>query len=264
MLIKLPTAYGSMPKIKKSINGKDVSPRGAFPCGVEISFTVDVPRSLGASAVVLRIAKDGCDYKDIPLCFISSERGNDTYATTLKTDELCGNEGCGLFYYEILFLRGADTLFTSTHNFVDFTLKNYSEGKFLLLIHKRDFKTPAWFCGKTMYHVFVDRFYCGKGSTEARDDVIINGDWDNGVMQYVEHQGESLANNMFFGGNLWGVAEKLPYLESLGVGVIYLSPIFKAYSNHKYDTGNYFEIDGMFGGNEAFEHLINTAAKHRR
>jgi glycosidase len=66
---------------------------------------------------------------------------------------------------------------------------------------------------------------------------------------------------MFFGGNLWGVAEKLEYLKSLGVGVIYLNPIFKAYSNHKYDTGDYFEIDSMFGGKAAFDNLIKKASE---
>ena len=66
---------------------------------------------------------------------------------------------------------------------------------------------------------------------------------------------------MFFGGNLWGVAEKLDYLKSMGVGVIYLNPIFKAYSNHKYDTADYYEIDSMFGGREAFMHLLSKAAE---
>jgi glycosidase len=89
----------------------------------------------------------------------------------------------------------------------------------------------------------------------------MNEDWENGVPQYVEHQGEPIKNNMFFGGNLWGVIEKLEYLKSLGVGIIYLNPIFKAYSNHKYDTGNYFEIDSMFGGKPAFDELIKKAAE---
>ena len=262
MLTRLPTADQGSPKIKKSINGKDVSQRGAFPCGVDIEFTVDAPRALGASAVVLRIARDGCEYEDIPLSFVGTQLGVDTYTATLSTERICGEARCGLFYYEFLFLRGAHTLFTSTHNFVDFELKRHSDGRFLLLVHKKDFKTPDWFCGKTMYHVFVDRFCKGEGAVGTRDDVIINEDWESGEVQYAERRGDELANNMFFGGNLWGVAEKLPYLKSLGVGVIYLSPIFKAYSNHKYDTGNYLEVDGMFGGNEALDHLIKKAAEY--
>lgn len=261
MLIKLKGSADVMPTIKKTVEGKDASQRGAFPCGAKIEFTVDTPRALGASAVVLRIAEDGMAYRDIPLDFTDTSLGVDVYTTVLDTAELCGGKENGLFYYEFLFLRGNDTLFTDTHNFVDFTLERSSAGKFLLLVHTADFDTPKWFRGKVMYHVFVDRFYRGEGEVGAREDAILNEDWDNGVMQFAEVNGDKLANNMFFGGNLWGVAEKLEYLKDLGVGVIYLSPIFKAYSNHKYDTGNYLAIDEMFGGEAAFESLLRKAER---
>ncbi len=250
-----------MPTITKTVNGKDASARGAFPCGEKIEFTVDAPRALGASAVVLRIAEDGREGTDIPLSFVKIEGASDIYRTTLDTLALCRGKENGLFYYELLFLRGADTLFTNTWNYVDFSLESESRGKFLLLIHTPDFSTPEWFWGRTMYHVFVDRFCRGEGAVGSRDDIIFNEDWENGVVQFVEKQGEPLANNMFFGGNLWGIIQKLDYLESLGVGVIYLSPIFKAYSNHKYDTGNYLEIDSMFGGEQAFCALLEETEK---
>ena len=259
MLTRLSVAGDCSPRITKTVNGKDASSRGAFPCGSIIDFTVSCPRSLGSSAVVLRIARDGEAYRDLPLSYVRTENGVDEYALSLDTAELCGAVGEGLFYYELLFLRGVDTLFTDTYNFVDFSLERQSGGRFILLIHKADFDTPEWFKGSIMYHIFVDRFYAGEGEIGERDDVIINPDWDNGIMQYPEKAGDKLANNMFFGGNLWGIAEKLPYLRSLGVGVIYLSPIFKAYSNHKYDTGNYLEIDEMFGGEAAFKNLLDKA-----
>ena len=251
-----------MPLITKTINGKDVSARGAFPYGEKIEFTGSAPRALGASAVVLRINKDGEPDRDIPLAFSDFENGTDIYTLTLDTKELCGEDDNGLFYYEFLFVRGYETLFTDTYNFVDFTLERQSGGRFILLIHSSDFVTPAWFCGRTMYHIFVDRFCRGEGEVGERDDAIINDDWYNGVMQYPEKSGDKLANNMFFGGNLWGIAEKLPYLRELGVGVIYLSPIFKAYSNHKYDTGNYLKIDEAFGGEAAFCSLIAKAESY--
>ncbi len=260
MLTKLSLSADTMPRITKKVDGKDASARGAFPCGSNIEFTVETPRALGASAVVLRIAEDGCQPTDIPLEFKTTDRGTDVYVTVLDTASICRNhKENGLFYYEFLFLRGNDTLFTNTYNFVDYTLERYSEGKFILLVHTHDYTTPEWFKGRIMYHVFVDRFCKGEGTVGERDDVIINDDWDNGIMQYPEKNGDKLANNMFFGGNLWGVIEKLDYLKTLGVGVIYLSPIFKAYSNHKYDTGNYLQVDEMFGGDEAFEKLIAKA-----
>lgn len=262
MLTKIPLSADAVPKIKKYVSGRDASSCGAFPCGDKIEFTVDVPRILGASAVVMRIAEDGGTDSDIPLDYTDTKNGVDVYQTVIDTAELCHGKDNGLFYYEFLFLRGYDTLFTDTYNFVDFTLETCSYGRFILLVHAPDYRTPRWFPGRVMYHIFVDRFCKGKGTVGARDDAVINGDWYGGTVQYPEKRGDRLENNMFFGGNLWGIAEKLPYLKSLGVGVIYLSPIFKAYSNHKYDTGDYLKIDEMFGGEEAFENLLKKAEEY--
>lgn len=259
MLIRNPFRADCLPSIKKEIDGADVSARGCFEFGDHPEFTVEAPRKLGASAVVMRICRDGCEDKDYPFDFISTDMVTDSYKLTLDTEKLCDGECDGLFFYEILFLRGADTLFTSTENNVTFTLERYSERRFLMLVYRKNFSTPSWFHGRVMYQIFVDRFFCGEGEVGTRDDVVMNNDWENGIPQYVEHQGEPVKNNMFFGGNLWGVTQKLEYLKSLGVGIIYLNPIFKAYSNHKYDTGNYFEIDSMFGGKTAFEELIKKA-----
>ena len=261
MLIKNSFWVDCLPSIKKEIDGVDVSARGCFAFGECPEFTVEAPRKLGASAVVMRICRDGGEDVDYPFEFISTDMVKDTYKLTVDTARLCDGESDGLFFYELLFLRGADTLFTSTENNVRFSLQRYPERRFLMQVYKKGFSTPSWFHGRVMYQIFVDRFYCGKGEVGTRDDVIMNEDWENGVPQYVEHQGEPIKNNMFFGGNLWGVIEKLEYLKSLGVGIIYLNPIFKAYSNHKYDTGNYFEIDSMFGGKPAFDELIKKAAE---
>ena len=259
MLIKNSEWADCLPIIKKRIDGADISDRGSFQIGECPEITVEAPRKLGASAVVLRICKDGQRDIDYPFSFVTTECGTDIYSLTIDTAALCGDEDDGLFFYEILFLRGADTLFTSTKNNVDFTLCTYPSRRFTMLVYQKQLKTPDWFKGRVMYQVFVDRFYKGEGKVGERDDVIINDDWENGIPQYAEKLGGPLKNNMFFGGNLWGVAEKMDYLKSLGVGVIYLNPIFKAYSNHKYDTGDYFEIDSMFGGKEAFDELIRKA-----
>lgn len=261
MLTKLPSESIQMPTIIKTVGGRDASFEGAFPFAAVIEISVGVPRRLGASAVVLRINRDGGADRDLPLEFANTDAVNDIYRLSLDTRELCGEDPGGLFYYEFLFLRGLDTLFTESRNNVDFVLNTHSSNRFRMLIYSENFRTPEWFRGGIMYHIFVDRFYRGDGNVEKRADAVINDDWENGIPQYSEKNGDSLSNNVFFGGNLWGVAQKLDYLSSLGVSVIYLSPIFKAYSNHKYDTGNYLEIDGMFGGSDAFENLIEKAAQ---
>ena len=67
--------------------------------------------------------------------------------------------------------------------------------------------------------------------------------------------------NDFFGGDLRGIEEKLPYIESLGVTVLYLNPIFRSPSNHKYDTGDYLQIDPSFGTEEDLRSLCAAAKK---
>ena len=129
------------------------------------------------------------------------------------------------------------------------------------MVYEADFKTPEKYYGTTMYHIFVDRFAKSAKPLPTRADALLRDDWDTGIPEFAPYPGAPLKNNQFFGGSLWGVIEKLDYLESLSVNCIYLSPIFKAYSNHKYDTGNYLEIDEMFGGKEAFDALICECKK---
>lgn len=246
-------------KIEKSVRGENVTHLGAFARGEEIAFRVTVPRRFGVSAVVLRLAPDGGAQRDMPLTFAGSEGAEDTYTCLLSTAAICGEEPDGLFYYEFLFLRGFDTLFSSSVNNVDFTLSSKSENRFTLLVYAKDFHTPQWFHGGIMYHVFPDRFCRGAGAATLRAGTTLNEDWENGVPQYAQKAGDPLANDVFFGGNLWGVAEKLDYLQSLGVTVLYLSPVFESASNHRYDTADYEKIDCLLGGMDAFEHLIKEA-----
>ena len=250
---------GQSVRIEKFIGSEDVSRRGAFAWGEEITVCVRVPRRLGCAAVVMRIAPDGGADTDVPFDFLKREGGDDVYVKEISTASLCADEHGGLFYYEFLFLRGLDTLFTDTENNVDFTLVRSSASKFRLLVYEKDFHTPGWFWGSTMYHVFVDRFCRGEGDATLRADAVFDPDWECGIPQYPEKPGDPLKNNVFFGGNLWGVIEKLDYLQSLGVSVLYLSPIFESASNHRYDTGDYEKIDPLLGGEAAFDALIRAA-----
>lgn len=247
-------------RIEKLLNGKRVDTLGAFASGSVLLLRARIPRRYGFAAVVLRIAADGESPHDLPFAFCDSEGGEDLYERTLDLAELCPG-GRGLFFYEYLFLRGFDTCFSDSVNNVDFTLSPVSANRFRLLVHDADFAPPSWFMGGTMYHVFVDRFFRGEGEVTLRENAELNPDWENGIPQYVKKPGEPLSNHIFFGGNLWGVTQKLDYLQSLGVTVLYLSPIFSAYSNHRYDTASYEEIDGLLGGRAAFDQLIESAHK---
>ena len=247
--------------------GREVTHLGAFPKGETLRFVVTCPRTLGASAVVLRLWQDGRTEQDTPFEFSDGDIATltDTYELTLDTDALCGTNPSGLFYYRLLFVRRGDTLFSDSVNNVDFELISHDGNPFRLLVHEADYAAPAWFGEGVMYHVFVDRFAKGEGETHPRTGErapAYNPDWENGIPQYPERPGIPFTNHVHFGGNLWGVAEKLDYLASLGVKVIYLSPIFQAYSNHKYDTGDYMTVDGGFGGEPALDNLIAKAKEY--
>jgi len=129
----------------------------------------------------------------------------------------------------------------------------------LLIYHEKGNKAK-WMHGGIMYHIFVDRFN-KSGKCVPKKNVIMNDDWDGGIPQYADVPGGYVENNMFFGGDLYGIIEKLDYIKELGVSCLYLSPIFDAYSNHKYDTGDYMSVDSMFGSDKALEELIGEAKK---
>ncbi len=261
MLIKLHSAIesGHTIQIEKIIAERDVSHLGAFACGENILHRVTLSRRLGVSAVVLRICRDGEGDQDLPLSFVEHRETEDVYELTLDTEALCMGNSHGLFYYTYLFVRGIDSFFTESTNNVDFIRSDTDSGRFRMLVYEKEYTTPAWFPGGTMYHIFLDRFCKGEGKAELHADAVLNPDWQHGIPQYARRAGDPLSNNVFFGGNLWGVIEKLDYLSSLGITVLYLSPIFRAYSNHRYDTGDYETVDPLLGGGEAFDALIKEA-----
>ncbi len=91
------------------------------------------------------------------------------------------------------------------------------------------------------------------------DDIDIRNDW-GGTPRYLPDEKGEIKNNDFFGGNLDGIKKKLPYIKDLGVTAIYVSPVFEAHSNHKYDTGDYLNIDPMFGNEESLKKLCAEAS----
>ena len=127
-------------------------------------------------------------------------------------------------------------------------------------VYDKDFQTPAFLRGGLIYQIFPDRFYnsgapkTGVPATRVRRNWGEEPFWD-------EAQMNGLWNNDYFGGDLKGIAEKLPYIAKLGVTAIYLNPIFEAHSNHRYDTGDYEKIDPMLGDTEDLKYLCSQAKK---
>ena len=106
----------------------------------------------------------------------------------------------------------------------------------------RIFETPDWVHRSVFYQIFPERFYNGDPTNDPVDLRI----W-----------GESPTRECFFGGDLAGIQQKIPYLVDLGISAVWLNPIFTSASNHKYNTHDYMTIDPHFGDEKTFRSLVN-------
>lgn len=126
----------------------------------------------------------------------------------------------------------------------DYSLAYYNSFQ-LPYVNAIDLQKPVgWMKNSVFYEIFVDRFFRGSGEKAK----YINMKW-GGVPD----------PKSFAGGDLYGITQKLEYLKDLGVNAVYLTPIFKSVSNHKYDVYDYFEVDEQFGGNAAFKEFVRKA-----
>lgn len=120
------------------------------------------------------------------------------------------------------------------------------------------FDVPDWAKGANMYHIFVDRFNKSSGKIlPLMRRRTIHKNWNEPPVIGADSKG--YWNIDFYGGDLNGITEKIPYLKSLNIDIIYLSPICLSQSNHRYDTADYETIDPYAGDNEDLRILCETA-----
>ncbi|MEE9582923.1 MAG: alpha-amylase family glycosyl hydrolase, partial [Acidimicrobiia bacterium] len=102
---------------------------------------------------------------------------------------------------------------------------------------------PSWVADAIFYQIFPDRF---AASTQVPKPANLEA-WDAPPTRHG-----------YKGGDLYGVIEHLDWLTDLGVSAIYFNPIFQSASNHRYHTHDYFLIDPLLGGDQAFEDLMSA------
>ncbi len=105
--------------------------------------------------------------------------------------------------------------------------------------------TPNWVKDAIFYQIFPDRFARSKIMPDLHFEA-----WDSAPTNYG-----------FKGGDLYGVIERLGYLQDLGVNAIYFNPVFASASNHRYHTYDYYNVDPLLGGNDALKKLLEAAHK---
>ncbi len=229
-------------------------PQGAVPCGSHVRLRV---RAEGLKNVTLRIWWENAEYRwymrkldgglyeyemEIPsetgllwYYFIATDEAGNTWYLGNAPDNL-GGEGC---------------------------CRRHEPASFQMTVYDPEYTTPAWMREGLMMQIMVDRF-CNAGGLDREKlpaGAYYHARWDDDPALVINDKRGNCTANDFFGGNLNGIREKLPYIRSLGVTALYFNPIFRAESNHKYDTGDYMQIDPSFGTEADFKALCAEAKK---
>ncbi|MBE7057596.1 MAG: glycoside hydrolase family 13 protein [Ruminococcaceae bacterium] len=145
-----------------------------------------------------------------------------------------------------------------------FSAKNGERTKeYQITVFEKDLAVPDWFLNTIIYQIFPDRFNKADDDRAVlKPNSFMYSDW-NDLPVYVKDSEHRIIKWEFFGGNLKGIQEKIPYIKILGADTVYINPVFEARSNHRYDTADYHKIDSLLGGDEAFEELVDNMKKEK-
>jgi len=132
------------------------------------------------------------------------------------------------------------------------------------------YAVPAWARDAVYYYIFPDRFRNGDrrndpkpGIDKFHDKTVeFHANWNDKPFRPGSGDGsDDQWSNDFFGGDIAGIIQKLDYIKSTGANTLYITPMFTAASNHKYDTADWKHIDPHFGSNADFARLCREAAR---
>ena len=224
------------------------SPYGAVKCGEKLSLHFPIASwvSVDKMYVFIRL---GDVSTPVEMRFEKSENGFSVYTADYVFD------AAGIYYYRFE-MRNRDGVWYYGRGENGESLCGENLPEWQLTVYKSSYKTPDFAKGNIIYHVFVDRFNRADGVKTKRKYRLHESFSES--PEVVSADGKYYADD-FFGGNFNGIREKLDYLEELGVGIIYLSPIFKAFSNHRYDTGDYLKVDELLGTEDDLKRLLDAA-----
>ena len=216
------------------------------------TLNVHVPSSVGAvGAVCVFNNQDGTPAYEFPMQLHAKQGAYDIFRGTFCLPE----PGLFFYYFRIRKKTGSFRLFKQGHD------TNMEAGDcWQLSCVPADFTTPDWAKGAVIYQVFPDRFYkSGECDLTGKlEPYTVHQNWDEEVSWQPTPKGLVL-NNDFYGGNFKGITEKMDYIASLGTTILYLNPISKSFSSHRYDTGDYKTPDPMLGTEAEFTAMCDAA-----
>ena len=216
------------------------------------TLRVKIPIYCQTQVALCRLQReDGQTLRDVPLQKVESAPPYETWSCSFSLDEP------GLYFYFFRITTARET-FSLLRQGEQANMESGDRWQLSCVVDGAE--TPDWAKGAVIYQVFPDRFaksgQCGL--TGKLEPYTVHQQWDEEVSWQPTPEGLVL-NNDFFGGNFRGITEKLPYIASLGVTILYLNPIGKAFSSHRYDTADYKTPDPMLGTNADFVALCRAA-----
>ena len=229
---------------------------GAVPANENLRLRLLLHKDAQVYEAFLRVVNDN----DNSLCEIKMTPSNEWiydyqfFDCNITTAE-------GLYWYDFRYTSAHGEFFVvKSENSLGIVSQTQGE-RFQLTVYDKDFTTPDWLKGGLIYQIFPDRFYnSGALKENVPDDRFVCEDWSK-IPEHRQNNGMCSLGNDYYGGDLKGVMEKLPYLKELGVSCIYFNPIFEAHSNHRYNTANYEKIDPLLGCEDDLVNLCKEASK---
>ena len=235
-----------------SKNIKFKKPFGCLRQNEECTINLYIPQSCMTESAVIVLDGEKHGRITVQMKYVSVADGYGIWSADFSL------ENCDLYFYYFR-INTKESSFNLYKQGESDT--NIGEGgKWQLTCYEEDYDTPADFRGRVMYQIFPDRFAIGN---RTLPDGKLEPYWVHENMadmpEWRPDEHGKILNNDFFGGNLSGITQKLEYIKDLGVSIIYLNPIFKAYSNHRYDTCDYKTVDPLLGDENDFSALCKKA-----
>jgi len=225
-------------------------PFGACPVETKVTLRILVESFSDAAAVCI------IDNVEIPMYFAFKAGAVRMYECRVKLPSKPR-----LVFYSFRVTADGETVFYGNNSLhlggLGEAYEKAPESLYQITVYDKKYTTPDWMKSAVVYQIFPDRFYRGKETPFHG----IERKWGDEPFYRPDQFGGEYLSNDFFGGNLDGIRQKLPYLKDLGITAIYLNPISKAFSNHRYDTGDYENPDELLGSVKDFEKLSEDAEK---
>lgn len=240
-----------------SFQTKNKKPFGAVLYGTEIQFAISI-HNLDVVQISLQVDQDGHWDTEKSVQMTASGDDPNRFVGTFRPSL------SGLYFYYFKIQTDTSILYYGCVNGgfggPGTVYQNRAQVQMYQLTCLAKVETiPEWYQNAIFYHIFVDRFSNGNPDDRVNhpkaNSFIYGRKTDLPV--YVRDSQNDILRWDFYGGNLKGIEQKLPYLADLGITALYLSPIFEARSNHRYDTGDYFKIDEILGTLADFDHLLS-------